>query len=137
VTPDQVALRIRALVSGFPGDHGRLREIPVLKAHVDASGKGDPRFLVIAGYIATVEVWEDFSRAWKTRLDCAQIPFFKMNKMAGRPEVAGWFYRLIEEHDIKASIACVLNTAELVEVEKSIKYPPYVTNPNSADNPYY
>jgi hypothetical protein len=27
----------------------------VLQAYVDASGKGDPRFLVIAGYIATDE----------------------------------------------------------------------------------
>jgi hypothetical protein len=137
VTPDQAAARIRGLVSGFPGDRGRLREFLVLQAYVDASGKGDPRLLVIAGYIATAEVWAQFSKAWQARLDCAQIPVFKMNKMAGRPEIAGWFYRLIEEHDIKASIACIINTAELVEVEKSVKYPSYVSNPNSADNPYY
>lgn len=109
----------------------------MLQAFVDASGKGDPHLLVIAGYIATAETWEDFSQAWKKRLDCAQLPYFKMNKMAGRPEIAGWFYRLIEEFEIKASIACIVNTAELVEVERSIKYPPYIINPNSADNPYY
>jgi hypothetical protein len=109
----------------------------VLHAYVDASGKGDPRFLVIAGYIATAEAWEPFSRAWKARLDCAGMPFFKMNQMANRTEIAGWFYRLIEEHEIKASIACIINTTELVEVERSITYPPYITNPNSADNPYY
>jgi len=137
MTPDQAALYVRGLVSGFPGLHGRLREILVLQAFVDASGKGDPHFLVIAGYIATAETWEDFSRAWKARLDCAQLPYFKMNQMARRTEIAGWFYRLIEEFPIKASVACVLNTAELVEVERSIKYPPYITNPNSADNPYY
>jgi hypothetical protein len=109
----------------------------VLQAYVDASGKGDRRFLVIAGYIATAETWDDFSKAWKSRLDCAQLPYFKMNQMTSRLEIAGWFYRLIEEHNIKASIACIINTAELVEVEKSIKYPSYITNPNSADNPYY
>jgi Protein of unknown function (DUF3800) len=108
-----------------------------LKAYVDASGKGDPRLLFIAGYIATVETWEEFSKAWEARLDCAGLPYFKMNKMANRPEIAGWFYRLVEEFEIKASIACVLNTAELVEVERSIKYPAYITNPNTADNPYY
>jgi hypothetical protein len=108
-----------------------------LKAYVDASGKGDPRLLIIAGYIATVETWEEFSKAWKARLDCAGLPYFKMNQMASKPEIAGFFYRLIEEYPVKASIACVLNTAELVEVERSIKYPPYITNPNSADNPYY
>jgi len=109
----------------------------VLQAYVDASGKGDPHFLVIAGHIATPETWEVFSRAWKDRLDCAGMPFFKMNQMANRTEIAGWFYRLLEEHEIKASIACIINTAELIEVERSIKYPPYITNPNSADNPYY
>jgi hypothetical protein len=109
----------------------------VLQAYVDASGKGDPRFLVIAGFIATEETWEQFSKAWKARLDCAQMPYFKMNQMAHRPEIAGWFYRLIEEFEIKASVACVINTAELVEVEKSIIYPAYIRNPNSADNPYY
>ena len=109
----------------------------MLQAYVDASGKGDPKYLVIAGFIATEETWESFSRAWKSHLDCAGMPYFKMNQMAGRPEIAGWFYRLIEEFEIKASIACIINTTELVEVEKSIIYPPYITNPNSADNPYY
>lgn len=137
MTPDQAGRQIRALVSGFPGDRGRLREFLVLQAYVDGSGTGDPRFLVIAGYIATEETWEAFSKAWKTRVDCAGLPYFKMHQMADRPEIAGWFYRLVEEFPIKASIACVLNTAELVEVERSIKYPAYITNPNSANNPYY
>jgi hypothetical protein len=109
----------------------------VLKAYVDASGKGDPNLLVIAGYIATADTWEKFSEAWKARLDCAGMPYFKMNQLSGKPEIAAWFYRLIEEFEIKASIAIVINTAELLEVERSIKYPSYITNPNSADNPYY
>jgi hypothetical protein len=124
-------------VSGFPGDAARPREFLVLQAYVDASGKGDPQFLTVAGYIATEETWDSFSRAWKAQLDEARMPYFKMKDMANKPEIVAWFYRLIEEFEIKASIAVVINTAELVEVERSIKYPPYITNPNSADNPYY
>jgi hypothetical protein len=103
----------------------------VLQAYVDASGTGDPRFLVIAGYIATDETWTEFSKEWKSRLDCAGMPYFKMNQMSRKPEIAGWFYRVLEEFDVKASIACIINTSELVEVERSIIYPPYVTNPNT------
>lgn len=137
MTPDQAAKHIRGLVCGFPGDNARLREFLVLQAYVDASGKGDPNLLVIAGYIATAETWEKFSEAWKARLDEAGMLFFKMNQMAGKPEIVAWFYRLIEEFEIKASIAVIINTAELVEVERSVKYPSNITNPNSADNPYY
>jgi Protein of unknown function (DUF3800) len=112
-----------------------VREFLVLKAYVDASGKGDPNLLVIAGYIATAATWEKFSEAWKARLNCAGMPYFKMNQMSGKPEIAAWFYRLIEEFEIKASIAVIINTAELVQVERSIKYPSYITG--LADNPYY
>lgn len=48
MSPEQAAAQLRALVSGFPGDRGRLRELLMLQAYVDASGKGDPRLLVIA-----------------------------------------------------------------------------------------
>lgn len=109
----------------------------VLQAYVDGSGTGDPRFLILAGYIASDDVWAAFSEAWQSRLNDAQIPFFKMNQMANKQEIAGWFYRTIEEFNIKASIACIVNTAELVEVQNNIVYPSYITNPNKADNPYY
>jgi hypothetical protein len=87
----------------------------MLQAYVDASGKGDPRFLVIAGYIATSDTWAEFSIEWKCRLDHAGLPYFKMNQMCRDPVLAGWFYRVIEEFDIKAAIACVINTEELVQ----------------------
>jgi hypothetical protein len=109
----------------------------MLQAYVDASGKGDLSRLVVAGYVADSEDWAKFSIDWKKRLDCAGLPYFKMNEMKRKPEIAGWFYRLIEEHSVKAAIAVVVNTTELVEVEKSIKYPTYIVNPNSALNPYY
>jgi hypothetical protein len=109
----------------------------MLQAFVDGSGSGDSRFLVIAGFIAPDDVWAAFSEAWEKRLSEAQLPFFKMNQMANKPEIAGWFYRTIEEFDIKASIACVINTSELLEVEKSIKYPSYIKNVKNALNPFY
>jgi hypothetical protein len=57
--------------------------------------------------------------------------------MTYRPEIVGYFYQLVEQHRIKLAIGCVINTKELVEVEKSVVFPPYVKNPNSATNPYY
>lgn len=131
------AERIRALVSGFPGDRGRLRELLMLQAYVDGSGTGDQNLLVIAGFIATSETWAEFSTEWQNKLNCAQIPYFKMVEMRNNIDVAGWFYRTLEEFDIKSSIAVVVNTRELQDVEKNIKYPPYVTKPNAATNPYY
>lgn len=131
------AERIRALVSGFPGERAKARVLLMLQAYVDGSGTGDSRFLVIAGHVATSEDWAKFSDAWEARLKCAQLPYFKMNEMKNKPEIAGWFYRLIEEHNIPAAIACVVKTNEIREVELSVKFPDYITNPNSAINPYF
>jgi hypothetical protein len=133
----RAAEKIRAIVSGFPGDRGRLRELLMLQAYVDGAGTGDPKFLVLAGYIATSNVWAEFSTAWDRRLTDAHMPFFKMHKWANQPEIAGWFYHTLEEFDIKAAIARIVNTAELVEVEKSIIYPSNITNKNFAYNQYY
>jgi hypothetical protein len=108
----------------------------MLQAYVDGSGTGDPKHLVIAGYIATSETWALFSTAWKKRLDCARLPYFKMNEMKSRPEIAGWFYRLLEEHEILASICCVVLADEIRNVELSVKFPENIINHNSATNPY-
>lgn len=113
------------------------RGLLMLQAYVDGSGTGDPNLLVIAGFIATSETWAEFSKEWQRRLDCAGLPYFKMVEMRNRPEVAGWFYRVLEDFDIKSSIACIVKTDELKDVERCIKYPPYITNPNYATNPYY
>jgi len=109
----------------------------VLQAYVDGSGTGDPDRLVMAGYVADSEEWAKFSVEWKARLDHARLPVFKMNRMALSPEISGYFHKTLNDVDIKAAIACVVNTRELVEVETSIKYPNYITDPNQARNPYY
>jgi hypothetical protein len=86
----------------------------MLQAFVDASGKGDPSALVVAGYVARADEWSKFSDAWKAKRDEAGLRRFKMTEMQHRVEIAAYFYRTIEEHDILAAISCVFDTAGLV-----------------------
>jgi Protein of unknown function (DUF3800) len=109
----------------------------VLDAYVDASGKGDKERLVIAGYIAPPEAWGEFSAKWQEALSLGRMKYFKMNEMAGKPEIAGYFYRIIEESGVKASISCVVNTYELTRIFDSIAWPPYITHLEGLSNPYY
>jgi hypothetical protein len=103
---------------------------------VDASGKGDPDLLVIAGYIAPAETWIEFSKEWQARLDQAQMPYFKMNEMIRRPEIAGWFYKVLEEYDVSAAISCAIRTADLVKVVQETSWPPIIINIKAISNPY-
>src|ERR1700733_11957113 len=108
-----------------------------LSAYIDGSGTGDPKHLVLAGYIAAEDTWIEFSNEWKAQLDEAGLPYFKMHEQAAWPEIATWFYRIIEKYDVKAAVSCVIHTDELVRVNRSIKYPPYITNTEQIENPYY
>jgi hypothetical protein len=85
----------------------------MLQAFVDASGKGDPNVLVVAGYVARADEWARFSQAWKEKVDQASLRRFKMTEMSHRLEIAAFFYRTIEEYDIPAAISCVFDTAGL------------------------
>jgi hypothetical protein len=107
------------------------------KAHIDGSGTGNPNLLVLAGYIAPAAVWADFSKEWQTRLDQAGLSRFKMTEMRHKQEIAGWFYRAIEESDVTAAISCAINTAELVEAVKEFPWPPDVADTPELENPYY
>jgi hypothetical protein len=108
-----------------------------LSAFIDGSGTGDQKFLVLAGFIASPDTWVEFSKEWKAQLEEGTLPYFKMHERAGRPEIAAWFYRIIERHDIKAAVSCVVHTDELVKVNRGIKYPPYIINTEQIENPYY
>jgi hypothetical protein len=108
-----------------------------LSAYIDGSGTGDPKHLVLAGYIAAEDTWIEFSNEWKAQLDEAGLPYFKMHEQAARPEIAAWFYRIIEKYDVKAAVSCVIHTDELVRANRSIKYPPYIINTEQIENPYY
>jgi hypothetical protein len=61
----------------------------ILNAYIDGSGTGDPKFRVLAGWIGAADMWIELSKAWQSRLDCTGIPYFKMNELASRPEIAG------------------------------------------------
>jgi hypothetical protein len=140
MTPAEAALRIRALVSGLPPDEGRARLLFMAKAYqtyVDASGKGDTNWLIIAGYVAPADVWSAFSGEWQKRLNQAGIERFKMTEWRSRPECAAWFYRLIEEAPITGAISVALNTAELVKVVRAFDWPPEVRHTEKLENPYY
>jgi len=60
-----------------------------------------------------------------------------MSEMTSRPEIAGWFYRLLEEHDISASVSCVVKTGELIKVARTFPWPPHIIESWRAENPFY
>jgi hypothetical protein len=97
----------------------------MLQAYVDASGKGDPDLLIVAGYIATADVWGKFSEQWQEKLDHAHMPYFKMSEIGQSPaeiEKAGWFYRTIEEYNV-AAISCTVHVRELAKSVREIAWP--------------
>src|SRR6185437_1310951 len=126
--------QVWGLVSGIPGQRAASRWMVMLQAFVDASGKGDPNVLVVAGYVAQADEWAKFSQAWKEKLDQAGMRRFKMNEMTRRPEIAGYFYRTIEEHDILAAISCVFDTRGLVRFVDEFTTPSAATH--NLKNPY-
>jgi hypothetical protein len=109
----------------------------MLQAYIDASAKGDPRLLVLAGFIACAEVWAQFSIEWKKRLDQANLDHFKMYEMQGRPEIVGYFCKTLEEFDIDAFISCVIRTDEMREVIRSTNWPRQLIVDKNFENSYF
>ncbi|WP_375782995.1 DUF3800 domain-containing protein [Bradyrhizobium sp. Pha-3] len=107
-----------------------------LQAFVDASGKGDPNVLVVAGYVARAGEWAKFSEAWKEKLGQRRLRRFKMNEMAQQLEFVAYFYRTIEEHDILAAISCVFDTAALVRFVDEFVPPSPGLDIRALKNPY-
>lgn len=131
------ATQIIALISGFPGERAWKRQLLMMQGYIDASAKGDPRILVLAGYIAPADLWLQFSYEWQARLDHAGLDYFKMNEMASRPEIAGHFYRVIEETDIPAAITIIIRTDEMRRVLQSLEWPKSIREDKDLENPYY
>ncbi len=90
----------------------------MLQAFVDDSkSEGKPPFFVLGGYIATAEVWAQFSADWQVELDRPRaLKYFKFNEaFRKRPsgQFWGWdrqaslaraacFRAIIEKHDLQA-----------------------------------
>jgi hypothetical protein len=115
--------RIWAQVSGLRPTCADRRVLMVLQAFIDDSADKTGTF-VLAGHIATAEVWATFAKEWEELLpfgirDNYGSFYFKMSEMVtipSRMERVGAFYRIIEKHDV-IPISCQLNISELHRVQ--------------------
>ncbi|MDJ0642541.1 MAG: DUF3800 domain-containing protein [Erythrobacter sp.] len=74
--------KIRDLIPWYTGvAPGKLgsRNLLALQFYIDDSGKNDPPVFVLAGFVASVERWLEFSAAWSSALEeSPSIAHFKM-----------------------------------------------------------
>jgi hypothetical protein len=135
--------RVWAQVSGLPASISDRRLLMVFQAYIDDSYTSGGVF-VLAGYIATTEVWAKFSKEWEEML-----PFgvrakdgrfhFKMSEMASSPERlerVGAFYRIIESYDL-TSISCNINIAELRRAAKRLWSPERIIDWGPFSDPFF
>lgn len=76
---------IWALVCGYPKAIRKNRLLLMLRAFIDDSNMGQPPAYVLAGWIASAELWAKFSEDWAAI--CAMRPridYFKFNEAIGR-----------------------------------------------------
>lgn len=143
MTPQEAAAGVLALVSGFAGRHALDRLFfmaSVYQGYIDGSGTGSPHLLVLSGFIGTAAAWADLSNEWQCRLDHARLPYFKMKEMASSSralEIAGFFYRAIEELKITTAISCAVPTETLRKVISETKWPASVTDLADLQNPFF
>ena len=98
----------------------------VLQAFIDDSATPGGIF-VIAGHIATAEVWSNFSKDWEQMLRHGTLNkdnkyHFKMSEMASnseRMERVEAFYRIIEHYDL-LSISCMVDVRSIKQATKRI-----------------
>src|SRR5260370_6225092 len=50
--------------------------------YLDEAGGPDQGFMVVAGYVASVEQWEQFEADWKLFLISYKVPYFHMSRLA-------------------------------------------------------
>ena len=111
--------RVWAQVVGLPPSRAHKRLLMVFQAFIDDSYKPEGVY-VLAGHIASAEVWGRFSQEWEELLPYGTRAtdggfHFKANEMMNNPERAervGAFYRLIENSDL-VSISCKINISDL------------------------
>jgi hypothetical protein len=134
--------KIWGLVSGLPGRRRTARQLLMLQAFIDDSGKGQGDLFVLAGYIAPAQVWaESFVPRWQKLLDLGpphhrRIEVFKMREMLGAPEQSSWFYRAIED-SVTAEVSCTINVAGLHKAYREFPWPFLFDHAEALTNPYY
>jgi hypothetical protein len=95
------------------------------EAYFDASRDGDNKQIVVAGYVSTVEEWEQFEIAWRLTLAKYDLPYFHMREFTASQKAfkhSKWkseIYRagflsdlaLIIRSWTAASVACAMKQA--------------------------
>ncbi len=72
-----------------------------LQLYIDDSLDGSRKKLfVLAGYLATEEVWDSFSKDWQSNLSKYQLPYFKLSEIFSKHprEIVKSFYEIIEKY---------------------------------------
>lgn len=86
------ALHILALVSGYADAERGSRLLAMLQGFGDDTGKGNEPVFALAGFVASVELWIEFSNAWDTKIrEDPAIHYFKAREAAAcRGEFGGF-----------------------------------------------
>lgn len=129
--------RVIALYSGLAPRRRRGRHFLSIQAFIDDSAEAG-QVLVLAGYLASVEEWAEFSKTWQERLDHAGWKSVHMNEIGSSPErmiTAGWFYRAIEDH-LKCFVAIAVHVDSLKRAVTDTGFRDAMVDPSYLDNPY-
>ena len=105
----------------------------------------DCRYFALAGYIAPIGNWSEFSGDWKTVLDWCHEPFeplptFKMGRvnLNYTPDVArcAALYEIIEKY-VCAAFSVTINLDDLDTACKTVEIPKHLTKQYELHNPYF
>ncbi|MEM8580286.1 MAG: DUF3800 domain-containing protein [Pseudomonadota bacterium] len=113
-----------------------------LIAAVDESWSRDGMFCM-AGYLATSQDWESFSRDWRKLLPASSIQTdgsfrFKMSEMYAsieRRQRIPWFRKVTKRH-VSYGFAVVFNMSELASARNRIYVPDLLINFGFTESPY-
>ena len=109
----------------------RNRHFVTIQAFIDDSYE-QKKVLILAGYIASADQWTAFSKEWFYRLDQARWTSFHMVEIGNRDpkknDIAGWFYRAVEDH-VRAFVAIAVEIEPLHRVVRELDLPSELKNP--------
>lgn len=102
----------------------------MLTCYFDEAGGVDHGFTVVAGYVATVEQWENFEVDWKLSLISYKVPYLHMAKLAHfKGPYAKWenspifrarflleMSQIIQQH-VKRGFACFIEHAAFAQAD--------------------
>jgi hypothetical protein len=133
---------IRALVSGYAPQERSRRQLAMLQAFIDDSGKAGPVF-VAGGFVSSVAQWESFAAEWQAALLLQpEIPVFKMREAMARPPQGA--FRSFSEEQIEHRLNImvdIINKYTEHAVICSIEYEAYSEHMSgiakTLDTPYF